>query len=105
MNATASLINKFVTYVIDPLMLMIFAAGFFFFMYGFVEFIWGMRSGAVSDKAADSKRHMVYGVIGMVIMVSVGGILNFIAGTFGLDLTGNNINASSINNVNVTGFQ
>ncbi|MBM3261690.1 hypothetical protein FJY93_04720 [Candidatus Kaiserbacteria bacterium] len=96
MEATAALVNKFITYVIDPIMLILFACGFFLFMFGMVEFIWGMKEGKPQDAG---KKHMIYGIIGMVIMVSVGGILNFLAGTFGLDLSGGSIDTGSINSV------
>lgn len=82
------------TFVIDPITLMLFAAGFFFFMYGFVELLWKMKEGQPDQ---DGKKHMIYGIIGMLVMFSVGGILNLLAGTFGLDLSGNSINPSSMN--------
>lgn len=97
MNATQALVQKFTTYVIDPIMLVLFACGFFLFMYGMVEFMFKLSKGADSK---EGKEHMLYGVIGMLVMVSVGGIIGFLAGTFNLDLTGNTVDTSSINSVN-----
>lgn len=97
MNATQALVQKFTTHVIDPLMLILFACGFFLFMFGMVEFMYKLSKGAESK---EGKEHMLWGVIGMLIMVSVGGIIGFLASTFGLDLSGNAIDTSSINNIN-----
>jgi hypothetical protein len=100
MNATQALVQKFTTYVIDPIMLVLFACGFFLFMYGLVEFMFKKSRGQDSP---EGKNHMIYGIVGMFIMVSVGGIIGFLAGTFGLDLSGN-IDTSSINSVNQGAF-
>jgi len=101
MNATVALVNKFVTYVIDPLMLVLFACSFFLFMYGMVRFLWDMKEGRPDPQG---KPHLLYGIIGMLIIVSVGGIINFLASTFGLDITGNSINPSSINSMTTGSF-
>lgn len=102
MNATGNLINKFVTFVIDPLMLVLFAAGFMLFMLGMVEFLLSQSKGGEAQKTG--KDHMIYGVIGMLIMVSVGGIIAFLANTFGIDVSGNAVDTSSINNVRTGTF-
>ena len=48
------------------------------FVYGAVEFI----AGADNDqKRSDGKRHLIWGVIGIFIMVSVFGILNVLVRT------------------------
>ncbi|MBI5003634.1 hypothetical protein HZC00_00895 [Candidatus Kaiserbacteria bacterium] len=94
MNTTQALVQKMTTYVIDPLMLILFACGFFLFMFGMVEFLFKKSRGQDSP---EGKNHMIYGVIGMLIMVSVGGIIGFLVGTFGIDISGNSIDTSSVN--------
>ena len=84
MNSTSALIHKFTTVIIDPLILVLFAAGLFLFMLGMVQFILSLSNGG---KDMDiGRKHMIYGIIGMLIMVSVGGIISFLTNTFGIDV-------------------
>ncbi len=80
MDAATTLLGKLVTYVVNPAILLVFAAGFAVFMYGLLEFMWNLNSGEASSKG---KAHMVYGLIGMLIMISVYGIIKLIDETFG----------------------
>jgi ABC-type phosphate transport system permease subunit len=89
-----ALITKIGTYIIDPLLLVIFAAGFFMFMWGLFQFMLNSNS---SEDTSEGKRHMIYGTLGMLIMVSVYGIISLLATTFGLNLTNPTVNT----NVNV----
>ena len=93
MNAASSLIDKFVDYIIDPAILVIFAAGFFLFTWGLVQFIYKLDEGAQSS----GKQHMLWGIVGMLIMVSVYGIISIIDDTFDLDF--GNPDMSRINQV------
>ncbi len=90
--------NKLVDLVINPLILLVFAGGFFFFMWGMVKFLWNSREGEVSD---DGKQHMLWGVVGMFIMVSVYGIITIMTNSFGIneDSATNTSNAESFGNV------
>lgn len=80
MEAASALLDKLITYVVNPAILLVFAAGFAVFMYGLLEFMWNLNSGEASQ---EGKRHMVYGIIGMLIMISVYGILKLVDDTFG----------------------
>src|SRR3989344_6088089 len=80
MEAATQLLNSFVKVVVNPAILMVFAAGFLAFMYGLVEFMWNLNSGEASN---EGKQHMMWGIIGMLIMVSVFGILTIIDDSFG----------------------
>ena len=91
MPALSDIIGRFTTYIINPAILVVFAAGFFLFVYGLVEFLWNSRSGK-PDEAG--KSHMIYGVIGMLIMASVWGIIGVINDTFSLGLSSNSSGAS-----------
>jgi succinate dehydrogenase/fumarate reductase cytochrome b subunit len=82
MNAASNLIDKLVDYIIDPIILLIFAAGFFLFVWGIVQFLWKLDEGAQND----GKRHMLWGIVGMLVMVSVYGIITLIDETFDLDI-------------------
>lgn len=81
-NASAQLINKLVDYIIDPIILVVFAAGFFLFVWGLVQFLWKLDEGAQSS----GKQHMLWGIVGMLIMVSVYGIIGILDETFDLDI-------------------
>ncbi len=85
MEAANALLGKFVSFVINPAILLIFAAGFAVFMYGLLEFMWNLNSGEASSKG---KAHMLYGLIGMLIMISVYGILKIVDETFGFGALG-----------------
>ena len=84
MNSTSALIQKFTTVIIDPLILVLFAAGLFLFMFGMVQFILSLSNGGKNMETG--RQHMIYGILGMLIMVSVGGIISFLTNTFGIDV-------------------
>ena len=76
---------RFSKYIIDPVIVIIFAAGFFLFVWGLVEFLMALNDDARGQRHGNGQRHMIWGIIGMFIMISVWGILNLLDNTFGLD--------------------
>ena len=94
MNATTNLIDRFVDLIVDPAILVIFTFGFFLFIWGLVQFLWNLDEGGEN---ASGKQHMLWGIVGMLIMVSVFGILNIIDNTLGLNAA--NPDVGRINNV------
>ncbi|MDP2648999.1 MAG: hypothetical protein Q8P19_03840 [bacterium] len=96
MGGAADIVSRFRIYLIDPAILIVFAVGFFFFVFGLVEFLWKLNEGGDSK---EGKQHMIWGIVGMLIMVSVYGILSLVTNTFGIDLQ--NPNTGTIPNVNV----
>jgi len=95
MGAGEELLQRIITYVIDPAIRVVFTLGLFLFIWGLVEFMWSLRGGQVEN---DGKNHMVYGLIGMLIMVSVYGIIALIVNSFGLNYSSTDV--SRIENVN-----
>ncbi len=73
--------GRITTLIINPTLALLFGIGLLVFMYGLVEMMWGMRTGKVDEKG---KEHMLWGVIGMTIMVSSWGIIRIIDSTFNL---------------------
>lgn len=74
------IIQRFEKFIIDPLILLLFALGFLYFLWGIVVFIWK----ADSDEGRETgRKHMIYGIIGMFVMIAVYGIINLIVRTFG----------------------
>ena len=69
--------------VLFPLMTLMMAIAFLVFMYGAYEFV--LNAG---DEAARSKgkKHMLWGIIGFLVMLSAYGILKIALNTFGIDL-------------------
>ncbi len=99
-NATNQIVTAISTYIINPILLVIFAAGFFMFMWGLFEFMVAQSTG---EKAGieNGKRHMISGVFGMFIMVSVYGIISLLDSTFNLQVSNPNptLNAPSTGNI------
>lgn len=95
-GSTENLIDRFVTYIIDPAILLVFAAGFFMFIWGLVQFLINVEN---SSKREEGKMHMLWGMVGMLIMISVYGILALLDNTFQLGALQGNIDTSRINNV------
>lgn len=94
MQSAGNIIGRFVDYIIDPLILIVFSAGFFLFLWGLVNFLWNIDEGGENTAG---KQHMIWGIVGMVIMVSVYGIISMIDNTLQLNIA--NPDVSRINNV------
>ncbi|GMQ95224.1 MAG: hypothetical protein BMS9Abin13_337 [Patescibacteria group bacterium] len=68
--------------ILNPLIMLLFALAIVYFLWGTFEFIRDYDSVDARDKG---KKHMVWGIIGIFIMVAVFGIMRLIASTFGID--------------------
>ena len=67
--------------IVSPIVAVLFLVAFVVFVYGMFEMI---SSQDDSDKRKNGKNAILWGVIGMVIMVSVYGIIRLIANTLGV---------------------
>jgi hypothetical protein len=76
--------NALSKFVINPLLLLIFAGGMLVFIYGIVEYMWGLTRGQNTN---DGKMHMLWGLVGMFVMAAAYGILRFIASSLGAPAT------------------
>ncbi len=94
-------LQNFQIYVVDPAMLLIFTVGLVVFLYGLVQFLWKLREGGGGHQ--EGVQHMVWGLVGMFIMVSVAGIINLVVNTIGADPT--NPDVSRLQNVQPAGVQ
>lgn len=65
--------------IINPLLALIFAAGLLVFVWGVIEFLAGQNG--VGEGASNGKNHMLWGLIGMFIMVAAYAILHIINNT------------------------
>lgn len=71
-------VGNIVDTLVNPAITLLFAVALILFLYGMVEFF--LTQGA---KREDGRRHMIWGVVGMVIMTGVFTILRIVAGTVG----------------------
>lgn len=85
MQAISGLLDRFVTYIIDPAILLVFTAGFFLFMWGLVMFMIHLNSG---EPKQEDKDHILWGLVGMLVMVAVWGIIGLLENTFGIGRVG-----------------
>jgi len=67
--------------IINPLIILLFALAVAFFLYGVAEFI---GNGDNEEKKTTGKQHMLWGIIGITIMMGVWAILYIILDTFGI---------------------
>jgi hypothetical protein len=82
MISASGLLQRFVDLLIIPSIKVVVAAGFFLFVWGFVSYFYNLAQG---ESTQEGKSHMVWGILGLLIMVSVGGILGLIINTFGIN--------------------
>lgn len=84
MTAAAFDVDKFIgkiqTNILNPLIALFFALALVYFLYGVWESI---RKSDSSEGRETGGRHMLWGIIGMAIMVSAFGLVNLICNTIG----------------------
>ena len=68
-------------YVFMPIAYLLYSVAVLVFFWGLFEFMMSLQSDK-SDKREEGKRHMLWGVMGFVIMLGVKGIINMIIGLF-----------------------
>ena len=68
--------------IINPLIGLLFALAIAYFLYGVYEFI---ASGANDEKKTTGKSHMLWGVVGITIMMGVWFILGLVLNTLDID--------------------
>jgi len=78
MDAFISNVNRL---ILNPLIVLLFAIAFVYFLYGVLVFIFNQSS---EEKKTTGKSHMLWGIIGLTIMMGVWAILNIVVNTFGL---------------------
>lgn len=73
--------------IVYPLIALLMAVALVVFLYGCFEYIAG---GSSDDVRRKGRTHILWGIIGMLVMVSAYSILEITVGTFGL---GSELNA------------
>ncbi|MCI0542167.1 hypothetical protein L0Y69_00210 [bacterium] len=72
-------------YIINPIIAFLFVLATLLFISGLVRFF--LMGDSEGKNRETGKQHMVWGLVGMFIMVSVFGIMQLIVNTFGIDLS------------------
>ncbi len=78
----ASFVDKVNEIILFPLIALFMAVAFFMFLIGCVEYI---MNAANSEGRSKGIKHITWGIIGLVIMVSAWAILRIATATIGLD--------------------
>ena len=76
-NAT-ELLNRISAFIINPIIYLLFAAAFVGFVWGLVQFMAHLDN---EESRKTGSKHMIWGIIGMVIMVGVNAIIAIIQST------------------------
>ncbi len=74
------ILGKVITEVFAPLYSLVVGIAFLYFLFGVVRFIMNMND---PEKKNVGKEHLLYGTIGLFIILSVGGILKLFNSVFG----------------------
>jgi len=74
------LLDKIVINVLDPIVYLMFTIATVVFIWGVFQFI---RNAESVDGKEEGSQHILYGIIGLAIMLSVYGIIHILMGTIG----------------------
>lgn len=84
-SAVGGLGTQILTIINSTVVPILFAVAVVYFLYGLVKFIMGAGD---EEKVKEGKGIMIWGVIGLLVMISIYGILGFLASNLGLTGTG-----------------
>jgi hypothetical protein len=79
-SVISALVGKIMSFIVIPLIEALFVFTFCMFVWGVFKMI---QNGDDSEARLDGRRHMIWSVIGMFIMISAYGIVRLIANTVG----------------------
>lgn len=94
--SVATLVQSINRVIINPIIILMFALAAVYFIYGLTKYVLSPDNEEVRKA---SKSHMLWGVIGMVIMISVFGIMNIILTTLKVPKSDIQINNNGSYNV------
>jgi len=76
------LIENINTQIIAPIILLLFVLSLVMFFWGVADYIRGSDN---EEARKTGKDHMIWGIVGIFIMVSAWGIILIVTNTFGID--------------------
>ena len=74
-------LTKVAAEIINPIITLLFMSALLVLFWGIVEMIWKSDS---EEGRTTGRKHLIWGVAGMFIMVAVYGIITLIKGTIGI---------------------
>src|SRR3989338_4072851 len=74
------LLNRISQFIINPMIFTLFSAAFVVFIWGLVQFVAQLDN---EESRSTGGKHMLWGIIGMVVMVGVNSIIAIIQNTIG----------------------
>ena len=80
-TAFNSLLQKIINNVVNPVIYLLMALAVVYFVWGVMVFI---KSADDATERQKGYNHMIWGIVGIFIMVSAKGIINLILNTLGL---------------------
>jgi len=81
MASVADIVQTLNNEILNPVVALLFALAFLYFTWGIIKFISNSDS---SDGRKQGKDSMIWGVVGMFIMVGVWGILSITINSLGI---------------------
>lgn len=86
MQALEEFIKNITLFIIQPLVVLLLTAGVAYFIWGVAMYIFNSDS---ADERKKGTQHLIWGILGIVVMVGVIGILRIVTSTFGVNLPNN----------------
>lgn len=75
-------ISKVNNEIINPIILFLFALAIVYFLYGMLEFLLNQQN---DEAKTTGKSHMIWGIVGIAIMLGVWTIMNIVINTFNIE--------------------
>jgi hypothetical protein len=76
--------TNIVNAIINPIITLLSLAAFVVFVWGVVDFI---RSADDAEKRAVGQQHIIWGIVGLVIIFGAAAIIHLLEATFGIPTT------------------
>lgn len=77
----ADFVAKLNDIIFFPLIYLLMAVAFFVFLWGTAQYVINANNDSAREQG---KKHIMYGLFGLLVMVSAWSLLSIVAGTFGL---------------------
>lgn len=83
MEAFNSFLGSVQTAILNPLITLLAMAAFLYFVWGVVMFI---RNADDEGKRKEGQQHIIWGLVGLVVIFGAQAILSILASTIGVDV-------------------
>jgi hypothetical protein len=77
MLSTQVIAQRLTNLIVNPLIAFLFAVGMLVFFWGVAQYLLALNAGGSSSKE-DGKKHMLWGLIGMFVMVAAWALFSFL---------------------------